>query len=127
MARSLPRVFIFVSASFLLLHVLRSTGEGQHVVPTNVSAHVDKKLEGGELFGSRGCTHCHGADGTGTEEGPSLRDIRKRLKPDQIAEQIRHGGKQMPAFGDSLDEEQIADLVAFLDAKRWEPVPASNR
>ena len=87
--------------------------------PGNVSAHEDRKLAGGELFATRGCSHCHGVEGTGTDQGPSLRDVRKRLKPEQIADQIKHGGKEMPAFGEGLDDRQIADLVAFLDAKTW--------
>ena len=89
-----------------------------------VSAKADRKLEGAEIFASSGCTHCHGPDGQGTDNGPSLRNVRKRLKPAQIHNQIINGGKQMPAFGDTLTTDQVQSLIAFLRARNWISVPA---
>lgn len=76
------------------------------------------KARGAELFATRGCAHCHGKNGVGGGRGPDLQQVRKRLKAEQIARQIRDGGKSMPAFGDDLAPEEIKDLVAFLRAKR---------
>lgn len=89
----------------------------------HVSAAADKKREGAELFATRGCTHCHGDNGQGTDDGPALLQLRKHLKPAQIRQQIVHGGKQMPAFGDTLTEIQVSSLVAFLRAKTWVSAP----
>lgn len=89
-----------------------------------VSAHVDRKLQGAELFATRGCTHCHGTDGTGTDNGPSLRSVRKQRSTAQIRNQIVHGGKEMPAFGDTLTRDQVSSLVTFLRARTWITPPA---
>jgi mono/diheme cytochrome c family protein len=42
----------------------------------------------------------------------------------QIAHQIHDGGLEMPAFGTSLTDPQIQDLVAYLRAKRKFVPPA---
>lgn len=80
-------------------------------------AEAGKKVEGARLFASSGCAHCHGATGEGTDSGPSLRDVRRKLKKSQIETQIVAGGGEMPAFGKALDAEQVKALVAFLRAK----------
>lgn len=99
--------------------------------PAPAYAHSDAAKQGAELFATSGCTHCHGPEGTGTERGPNLRELRKHLSTAEIEHQIVAGGKAMPAFGDTLDHAQVADLVAFLRAKKWvsaplhvEPTPA---
>ncbi len=91
--------------------------------PLHTSAHADSRREGAELFATRGCAHCHGVDGDGTDSGPSLLKLRRKLKPQQIEEQILHGGQAMPAFGDTLTHEEIESLVSFLRAKNWTPAP----
>jgi mono/diheme cytochrome c family protein len=79
---------------------------------------------GAVLFGSSGCPYCHGPGGVGTERAPSLRDVGKRLKDEQIRHQIHDGGRMMPPFGEALTEEEIARLSAFLQAKdAWNLVP----
>lgn len=93
--------------------------------PASAFAHADRKLEGAELFATRGCTHCHGDSGEGTENGPPLRTLRKHLSANRIRLQIVHGGKQMPAFGDTLDSQQVGSLVEFLRAKTWIAAPKS--
>ncbi len=92
--------------------------------PAPVAAFADKKAEGAELFATRGCAHCHGNDGQGTDKAPGLHDLRKKLSADKITDQIVHGGQGMPAFGDSLKPEEVDDLVAFLRAKTWITPPA---
>lgn len=83
------------------------------------AAAEDKKAQGAELFATRGCTHCHGNDGQGSDRGPALHELRKKLPADKINDQIVHGGQGMPAFGDSLKPEEVDELVAFLRAKKW--------
>ena len=83
-----------------------------------VSAGSSAKQRGAELFATHGCAHCHGAAGVGGGKGPDLQLVRKRMNKDQITLQIRNGGLEMPAFGSSLTDPQIQDLVAYLRAKR---------
>ncbi len=92
--------------------------------PSPAAAFADKKAAGAELFSTRGCAHCHGEDGQGTDKAPALRELRKRLSTDRIRDQIVHGGQGMPAFGDSLKDEEVDELVSFLRAKKWVTPPA---
>jgi mono/diheme cytochrome c family protein len=83
--------------------------------------HASSKNEieaGAALFHERGCEHCHGPDARGTNNGPDLSTVGKRLTKEQIEKQIREGGLSMPAFGDALQPDQIQALVAFLHEKR---------
>ena len=91
--------------------------------PVPVHASSDAAKRGAEIFASSGCTHCHGPAGMGTERGPTLRDLRKHLSVEETGQQIVAGGKGMPAFGDTLDKAQVADLVTFLRAKTWIAAP----
>ena len=40
-----------------------------------------------------------------------------------MVDQIRDGGKEMPAFGIALSQQEIEDLVSFLRAKRKVVMP----
>jgi len=79
---------------------------------------------GAVLFRDKGCAYCHGANGAGGKKAPALTGIRsdKAWPPAKITAQILNGGQKMPPFGDSLTDEQIAQLVAYLRAKN-RPVP----
>ncbi len=79
------------------------------------------KEAGEQIFKTRGCEHCHGLDGIGTQRAPGLSTVGKRLKPAQIRQQILQGGKGMPAFGAILKEDEVTALVDFLKAKKKAP------
>ena len=70
------------------------------------------------LFKEKGCEHCHGVDGVGTENGPSLNTVGKSLSKGQIEQQLQNGGKQMPAFGDVLSQDEMKELVDYLVHKK---------
>lgn len=75
---------------------------------------------GKELFASN-CARCHGEDGAGGEFGPTLVDMARSGQPGSPAglrDVIRNGipGSGMPPF--ALPEEQLNELVAFLQALR---------
>ena len=89
---------------------------------TEALAPAAPKVNGAAVFASAGCTQCHGPAGMGTEKGPSLRDLRKRMDGDAVYKQIEEGGQAMPPFGDALDDDQITALVEFLRGKN--PWPA---
>ena len=79
---------------------------------------------GAVLFRDKDCAHCHGVAGIGGKKGPALTDLRKNKlwPPAKLTAQILNGGQKMPPFSDSLTDEQIAQLVAYLRAKH-RPVP----
>lgn len=76
------------------------------------------KEQGAAVFRDKGCGHCHGPELAGTERGPNLQGVGRVAKKKEISRQIREGGKEMPAFGDSLKDEEVEQLVAFLSAQK---------
>ena len=77
----------------------------------------DRGEAGKKLF-AQNCAACHGADATGGI-GPNLtaKTFKFGRTPDDITTTIK-GGRPggMPAFGNQLSSEQIADLVAFIES-----------
>ena len=59
------------------------------------------------------CAACHGADGGGGS-GPELAGREEYTNPEVVVEQIREGGGGMPAFGDDLSEQELADVSAYV-------------
>src|SRR5215831_6968127 len=94
-------------------------------------AGADQKADeeaGAVLYRDKGCPQCHGAALEGNKKGPALAEIRndKDWPPEKITKQIMDGGQKMPPFGESLTDQEIAQLVAFLRAKdRPAPPPAA--
>jgi mono/diheme cytochrome c family protein len=82
------------------------------------------EMAGAVLFRDKGCGFCHGADLKGTRKAPALEDIRKEKEwtDDKISSQLLDGGQKMPPFRDSLSDDEVKQLVAFLRA-RHKPVP----
>jgi mono/diheme cytochrome c family protein len=118
--RAAPCENISVSSRSLLF-VLLSIVLAQPLFGATTEA--DEKA-GAVLFRDKGCEHCHGVGGVGTKKGPSLAAIRtdKAWPPEKITKQILDGGKKMPPFADSLSDPEVAQIVAYLRAKR-RPVP----
>jgi mono/diheme cytochrome c family protein len=83
------------------------------------------EVAGAALFRRAGCEHCHGVNGAGTKKAPSLSDIRanKLWTTAKITDQILNGGEKMPPFSDSLTDPEIAQVVAWLRAKKRPPLP----
>jgi mono/diheme cytochrome c family protein len=98
---------------------------------TTVHASSADTPPGTVLFHEKGCEHCHGVNGVGiTNKGPSLLTVGKRLKKNAIARQIHDGGDSMPAFGESLQPDEITALVDMLAKKKKlpksVPMPATS-
>lgn len=84
----------------------------------------DDAKAGAVLFRDKGCTYCHGAGGIGTKKAPSLLDLPKDKiwTNEKITSQILNGGQKMPPFRDSVSDDEIIQLLAYLRAK-IKPVP----
>jgi mono/diheme cytochrome c family protein len=90
--------------------------------PTTVHASSADLPSGAVLFHEKGCEHCHGVNGVGIPgKAPSLLTVGKRLKKDAIEKQIHDGGQNMPAFGDSLQPDEITALVNMLSKQKKAP------
>jgi mono/diheme cytochrome c family protein len=79
------------------------------------------RAAGAVLFHEKGCEHCHGVDGVGTDRAPALSTVGKRRKKAQIEQQIDNGGNGMPAYAEILQPDEVKWLVEFLHAKRKAP------
>jgi mono/diheme cytochrome c family protein len=129
--RRLSRVLVrnvTVGCSALFVIVLACSLPSPSTTVVRAYSHKSKQA-GSVLFHEKGCEHCHGVDGQGGDLGPDLTTIGKRWKKQQIEHQIHDGGAGMPAFGTTLQPDEIKDLVDYLHAKRKAPkapVAASN-
>ena len=88
------------------------------------------EMAGAVLYRDKGCGFCHGASLEGTKKAPVLAEIRKQkaMTNEKITAQILDGGAKMPPFRESLSDEEIQQLIAFLRSKnRPTPPPAPQQ
>ena len=71
---------------------------------------------GEAVFASAGCGGCHTLEAAGSSGnvGPNLDESRP--DPDLVELRVRNGAGAMPAFEGQLDDEQIANVVAYVVA-----------
>lgn len=69
----------------------------------------------GETLYARNCAGCHGGDGTGGGNFPALAgNDAVTGGPAPVIEIVVEGEGSMPAFGDELDDEEIAAVVSYI-------------
>ena len=90
-----------------------------------------QRTHGAAVFSGSGCRHCHTIHNVGGHKGPDLSDAGKRIPKAAMRQQIVHGSKVMPAFGEVLAPDEINDLIAYLHSCREKPAkeapaPTSN-
>ena len=105
-------VLLFVLAA-AVASSFSSPARGQSIPPTEPDAEV---AQGADLFVAS-CASCHGADGGGTEVGPSLQDVGAAAADFQLttgrmplADPDAQSLRKEPAF----DAEEIDALVAYV-------------
>ena len=109
------------SSSLLLLGLIALLANPAALTAAKKS---EEEKAGAALFRDKGCTYCHGVGGVGTKKAPSLIDLPKdkTWTPEKITGQILNGGQKMPPFRESVTDEDVTDLIAYLRAKN-KPVP----
>ena len=89
------------------------TAETESTETTEPSAEGDAAA-GKAVYTSAGCGGCHTLEAAGSSGnvGPNLDDA----KPDAelTTDRVTNGRGAMPAFGEQLSEQQIADVVAYV-------------
>jgi mono/diheme cytochrome c family protein len=72
---------------------------------------------GGVVYAAN-CTGCHGPDGSGNAAFPAAPRLDSAALDDdsdtELRAKVRDGDGAMPAFGGTLTEDQIADVIAFV-------------
>jgi mono/diheme cytochrome c family protein len=68
---------------------------------------------GASVWGSA-CARCHGAAGEGAPGGPDVRD--EAPDPARLIRKVLWGWGEMPGFQGVLSKEDVADVVAFVQA-----------
>ena len=91
------------------------TGEEPAVTETAPGEPAGGDAAAGEaIFASAGCGGCHTLEAAGSsgKVGPNLNEA----KPDQalVVERVTNGMGAMPSFSESLDEQQIQDVAAYV-------------
>ena len=76
-----------------------------------------ESIEQGSRFYGMSCSHCHGDDATGTDDGPDLHYLP--ISNAHIATSIKKGIQgQMPNFSRKYDDRQVATIVSYLRSLR---------
>jgi ubiquinol-cytochrome c reductase cytochrome b subunit len=81
---------------------------------TGFASSRSQRARGASIFAASGCSHCHSIRNVGGHKGPDLSGVGRRLEKDQMRKQIVTGSKRMPPFGETLQEAEIADVIAYL-------------
>ncbi len=115
-------VVFSTSAGFFFLRTLSAKAESSEISEPSQIPHQDNAEEGAALFKSK-CLSCHYADKEETKHGPGLKNVLKKEKLpfskrpssiENIKKQLKTPFLTMPSFV-SLSEQEIADLIAYLE------------
>ena len=91
------------------------TGGGETGEETPAGGEGDAAA-GEEVFAANGCGSCHTLEEAGASGsiGPNLDESQPSFE--LAIDRVTNGAGAMPAFGDSLSEEQIRDVAAYVVA-----------
>jgi ubiquinol-cytochrome c reductase cytochrome b subunit len=88
---------------------------GNIVLPASVTQSLGPTQQAGaQIFEQHGCINCHTVAGIGGQRGPDLTTIGDQLSNDQLTWRILNGGRNMPAYGDTMTPQELSQLTAFL-------------
>ena len=94
-------------------------GDDESTSPTTQETTTTEETTavGREVFVSN-CGSCHTLSDAGTTGGigPNLDEIS--LSTDEVEAQVRAGGGGMPSFEDTLSDEEIQEVAAYVVAAR---------
>jgi mono/diheme cytochrome c family protein len=107
-----------VSVALLIL----IAGCGEPAAKTDAELGLNTQQANGRRVFDRDCAACHNAYSSSGSKGPSLKRLfRKPYLPsglpanERFVEQTIVGGRgMMPGQGDSITDQQVDDLVAYL-------------
>ena len=100
-----------------LMSLAITTNSGSTVASSPSLTVTPELINQGHQYFEVSCSHCHGDDARGDDDGPDLHDLR--ISNAHIAMTIKKGIKgQMPTFAKKYDDRQIAVIVRYLRSLR---------
>jgi mono/diheme cytochrome c family protein len=115
------------TASALLLSALAGLllflGCNAEIRKSDAELGLNPQQSAGRSIYDRHCDQCHEPYSTGGRKGPGLKGVFKKqylsesglpANDERVGEIIRAGRSKMPAFGQTLDQKQIEDLLAYM-------------
>jgi len=84
---------------------------------------LNPQQSAGRRVYDRHCDQCHEPYSTSGKKGPGFKGIFKKqylsesglpANDERVGEIIRYGRSKMPAFGQTLDQQQIEDLLVYM-------------
>ncbi len=108
--------------SILLLLFLAAAGCANRDFP--LPDHPGGKIYNGVKRVDVRCYRCHGDSGKGTAKAPALIHPGRPIDRELFVKTVREGRERMPAFSSVLKEEEILQIIDWLE-KVAAPGPAS--
>jgi mono/diheme cytochrome c family protein len=116
------RYGVFLLVLIGVVSGLMLAGCGPSLGPSKPVSELTPQEARGRAVYQQYCAGCHYANRTGDLHGPSLFGMyRKKYLPsgapandERVTPVILRGRKMMPAYGNDLSDQQLADLVAYL-------------
>lgn len=117
-----PRRKPLSHAAILAAATLMMAGCRPPLPPSKPLADLTPEESSGYQVYQSHCARCHYPNSEDGFHGPGLQGLYKKpylasgapASDDRVTSAILHGRGMMPAFGDKLDEQQLADLIAYL-------------
>jgi mono/diheme cytochrome c family protein len=111
-------VWLFAAATLLLL-----AGCDAERRKSDAELGLNPQQAAGRRVYDRHCDQCHEPYSTRGKKGPGLKGVFKKeylsesglpANDDRVGEIIRFGRSKMPGFGQTLDQQQVQDLLVYL-------------
>lgn len=101
---------------------LSAAGCGRSLGPSKAVGELTPQEARGRAVYQQYCASCHYANQSGDLHGPSLFGVyRKKYLPsgapandERVTPVVLRGRNMMPGYGNDLDDQQLADLLAYL-------------
>jgi mono/diheme cytochrome c family protein len=112
-----------VWTSAALAGVLLLQGCNAELRKSDAELGLNAQQSAGRRVYDRHCDQCHEPYSTSGKKGPGLKGIFKKqflsesglpANDDRVGEIVKFGRSKMPGFGQTLDQQQIQDLLAYM-------------
>jgi mono/diheme cytochrome c family protein len=119
-AESAPRFGLLLSVAMAMILLAACNVERRK---SDAELGLNPQQAAGRRVYDRHCDQCHEPYSTSGKKGPGLKGIFQKqylsvsglpANDDRVSEIIRFGRSKMPAFSQTLDQQQIQDLLVYM-------------